>query len=218
VLAVLTVTLVSESVLAQPAGPGGRRGAQMGPRQATRPRWGSETAPRIPVILRLKDKLGLTTKQVEKLKVLRDTTQKQHKTTFEAVKVKRQALQKAVESQANEAAIRAAAGQLGNALGDQAVLKVTTKAKVDAILTDEQKSQLKTLKPPSGPHKGKTPATAGKPGRRAVPARDPEAIFSRIDTNGDGNISLEEFKAHSQQARQRIGRRGQNRRPKGPNK
>ena len=140
------------------------------------------------ILLRLKDKFELTDEQVTKL----EAVQVKVKASREAVQAKRNALQEAVKSGAEESAIRAAATELGNAIGDQAVLKVSAKTEIDGILTDAQKAKLEEVKQQY--HKR---AKQGW-GWRGRGGGDPESAFARIDTDDDGVISLEEFKAHKE--------------------
>jgi len=195
-IAFLTLSAFAAHMMHKPGGPGYQAG----------------------MILRLKEKLELTDEQVNKLQAIRNETQGQHKANAEAVKAKRDALRKAVESAAPEAQIRAAATDIGKAMGDQAVFAVANKKKVDAVLTDEQEAKLKELKAERAAKKPK-PATTmkdrkstGKAKRLPRGSRDPQGAFKRIDTNGDGSVSLEEFNAHAekmQERRPRGGRRGE---------
>lgn len=159
-------------------------------------------------ILKLKEELGLSDSQVEQLEALKGEIKEQMKTSREAVKAKREALQEAIKAGAEESAVRAAADELGKALGDQAVLRVSTKAKIDGILTEDQKSKLKELKGRRA--KGKSKAGEFAKGRKGpgMKAGDPEAVFAKIDSDGDGTISLEEFKAHGEQMKERFAGRG----------
>lgn len=189
----------------RPKGPGsGMR--RCGPGQGAGPGAG--------MILRLKDKLNLTDEQVKQLEAIKTEDKDKIKTNREAVKAKREELHKLIEAGADETAIRAAAGEIGKAIGDQAVLKASIKAKVEGILTGAQKTQLKELKEQ---HKQRCKEQAGKakgmmskrkgckgPGQN----RDPETAFVKIDTNGDGAISLEEFTAHAEQMKERHGGKG----------
>ena len=115
--------------------------------------------------------------------------------------------------------IRAAAAELGSVIGDQAVLRAKAKSRVNAVLTETQKTKLKELKGSFG--KGKRRMGTGRKGhgtrtgRKGHGARtgkrDPESAFARIDTDGNGTISLEEFKTHMGQMKERRG----DRRPRG---
>ncbi len=202
ILVGLIVACISIPVIAKPRGGRGYRAGKAfgGPRM--------ESGSIVGMILKMKEELGLSDSQVELLKALKGEVKEQMKAGQDAVKAKREALQEAVKSGAEESVIRAAAAELGKALGDQAVLKVSTKAKIDGILTEDQKSKLKELKGQCA--KGKPGAGKGAkdrkgPGRKAG---RPEAAFARIDSNGDGAISLEEFKTHREQMRGRFGDEG----------
>ncbi|MHC4124040.1 MAG: Spy/CpxP family protein refolding chaperone [Planctomycetota bacterium] len=181
---------------------------------------GREAGPGVGLILRLKEKLELSAEQVEKLKVINDEVKGQFKAAADSFKAKRDALNKAVESGATEAEIRAAASEIGKAIGDQAVLRAGTKTNVDKILTDAQKAKLEELKKQhkemrkeehgEGERKMGTSQEGRKPGR----GMGTESMFARIDSNGDGAISPEEFKTHMEQMKERRsgkeprGRRG----------
>lgn len=208
ILVMLLVACLAPAAIAEPNGwPGhGRKGPGM---QKGRP--GRAAGPGVWMILRMKERLALTDTQIEQLEAIKTEVQPQLKAGAEAVKAKRDALQEAVKSGADEAAIRAAATELGNALGDQAVLKVKSKAQIDKILTDEQKAKLNELKEQR--RKGEGVTTEGTKTRKGLGrAADPEAAFARIDSNGDGSISLDEFKAYRAQMKERFSHRG----PRGP--
>lgn len=167
------------------------------------------------IILRLKDRLGLSDEQVGQLKAITDDVQAQYAANAEPVRAKKDALEKAVQSGASEADIRAAADAIGKALGEQAVLRVKTKARVDGVLTNEQKAKLEELK---NQRAGRGKSFRGRDGRRmdARPeahrgftrARGTESAFARIDTNEDGVISLDEFTTHMEQMKVRRDGRG----------
>ena len=169
------------------------------------------------MILKYKEKLELTDKQVEQLQALRKENKGQFQAKAQAVKDNRDSLKQAMESGASETEIRAIAADIGKAIGEQAVLSVSTKKKIDAILTDEQKAELKNLVAQSKKEKQKT-TKSQKDTKTVKPARCTGAAFSRIDTDGDGSISSEEFNAHMQRMRDRGGerpRRSPRRRKKG---
>ncbi|HSI14479.1 MAG TPA: EF-hand domain-containing protein [Chthoniobacter sp.] len=57
----------------------------------------------------------------------------------------------------------------------------------------------KPAAPPAGDGKPATTAPAAPAaGDAAKPKRDPAEVFKKLDTNGDGKISLDEFKAGPQ--------------------
>jgi Spy/CpxP family protein refolding chaperone len=82
----------------------------------------------------------------------------------------------------------------------------TAKNEVDAVLTDDQKAQLDELK--RSRDEKRQQRRHGGDSDRGRGGRDPQEIFNRIDTNGDGAISYEEFQQHSEQMRNRMGQRG----------
>jgi Spy/CpxP family protein refolding chaperone len=202
----LVVALMSMAAIAQnegdkPMAPGAMPGGMPGMMQRGGPgRNFSEAA----MALRLKEKLVLTAEQVTKLEALVAKTE----TADKAVQEKRDALHKAVQAKALEAAIRAAATELGVKLGDQAVLQVSSDAEVGTILTAAQKATVEEIKAKRQERRdrdglGNGPDAAGPAGERK--ARDPEADFSKIDSDGNKAISLEEFKAYTEQMKQRRG-------------
>lgn len=209
ILVGLIVICISATVIAEPNEPKGVRGLKAG-KAFGGPRKGPGC--RIGMILKMKEELGLSDTQVQQLEALKGEVKEQMKTGQEAVKAKREALQEAVKAGAEESAIRAAAAELGKALGDQAVLKVSTKAKIDGILTEDQKSKLKDLKGQCAQGKPKAGECTKDRKGPGMAARDPEGIFAKIDTDGNGVISLEEFKAHREQMRERFAGAG----PGGP--
>jgi len=217
---VFLLAFLSTFAVAKPGAGEGKRGyGAKSPDRMHRGGPGGETGHVIEIILRLEEKLGLDTKQVEQLTAIKNEGQGQFKANAEAVKVKRDALRKAIESGASEAVIRAAAGEIGNAIGDQAVLRGSTKAKIDGILTGDQKAKLEELKKQQTESRkgqrgqGKRGTSKDTKGRRGPgkKARDPESAFARIDTDGNGTISLEEFKIHVEQMKERS----DDRRPRG---
>jgi Spy/CpxP family protein refolding chaperone len=162
------------------------------------------------IVLRLKEQLDLSDEQVLKLKAIKEEVKEQFKTSADAVRAKREALREAVESGATGAAIRAAAVEVGGALGDQAVLRAGTKAKVYVVLTDAQQAKLqepreqrlerrKQWRDEGRGRMGRRPRGRRGPAR----ARGPESAFARIDADGNGAISLDEFETHMPQIRER---------------
>jgi Spy/CpxP family protein refolding chaperone len=196
ILAGLIVACISVAVAGEPNEPKGACGLKAG-KAFGGPR--IETGCKIDMILKMKEELGLSDAQVKELEALKVEIQEKMKASMEAVKAKREALDEAVKSGVEESAIRAAATALGNALGDEAVLKVSINARIDKILTEEQKAKLKEKCAKGKPEAGES-ASKG-PG---MEAKGPDAMFAKIDTNGDGAISLEEFKAHMEQMRERF--------------
>jgi Spy/CpxP family protein refolding chaperone len=202
ILVGLIIACISVPVAAEPNKSRSGYGLKAG-RAFRGPRKGPGYA--VGMILKMKEELGLSDSQVEQLKALRGEVKEQMK----AVKAKRAAMQEAVKAGAEESEIRAAAAELGKTLGDQAVLKVSTKAKIDGILTEDQQSKLKEQCAKGKPEAGRFAKDRKAPGMVAI---GPEAVFAEIDTDGDGAISPEEFKAHMEQMRERFAGAG----PRGP--
>ena len=164
-------------------------------------------------ILRYKEKLGLSEDQVTQFKAAKDEIKDEFKASAEAMNAARKALDEAVTSGAPEADIRAAANVIGKAIGDQAVLKARINAKAVAILTAEQLAKMKELKnqkPEVGQEQAVTPEQKKDNDKKG----EPGSAFARIDTDGDGVISLEEFNTHMAQMKERSGARGGERSPK----
>ena len=226
IVVVLLLAFVSALAVAKPgAGEGkrGNKGMVHGMMQKSSPDGGA--GHRIGILLRLKEKLGLDEEQVEKLTAIKEECKVQSKANAEAVRAAREALRKTIETGASEADIRMAATSIGKALGDQAVFASKTKAKVDGILTADQKAKLEELKlewtkgrrEQSGEgQRGGGEGTKGY-GLAGKGAGDPESAFARIDSDGDGAISAEEFKTHMEQMKERLGDKGprDGRRPRG---
>jgi Spy/CpxP family protein refolding chaperone len=97
-------------------------------------------------IMRLVRRLDLTDEQVEQIKETIKANREKIQTAQKAVAEARKALNETVAKGADEAAIRDAATAVGKALGDAAVLRVNTKAAVEKILTDEQRTKLEELR------------------------------------------------------------------------
>jgi len=198
ILAGLIFACVSVYAIAQPRGGRGYGANRM---QGGRP--GMQAEHGVEMILRLKEQLDLTEGQVSKLEAI----EVEVKAGNEAVQTKRNTLQEAVQSKATENAIRTIATELGKALGDQAVLQVRTKTKLDGILTSAQKVKLEELRRPRGMNRDEQ--GQGRRGRGdSAGAWTPEAAFARIDSDGDGSISPDEYTSHIEQMRERIGGEG----------
>jgi len=193
ILAGLIFACVSVYAIAQPRG---GRGYGTNRMQGGRP--AMEAEPGVEMVLRLKERLNLTEGQVSKLEAI----EVEVKAGNEAVQTKRNTLQEAVQSKATENAIRTIATELGKALGDQAVLQVRTKTKLDGILTSAQKVKLEEPKQQRGMNRG------GQSRGDSAGAWTPETAFARIDSNGNGSVSLDEYKSHIEQMRERIGGEG----------
>jgi Spy/CpxP family protein refolding chaperone len=110
---------------------------------------------------RMQEKLGLTDEQVTQMEQLRTAQTEKMKDAQQLIKEKREALNEAVESCADEQAIRAAATELGNAFGDEAVLRVSYITDVKKILTPEQFEKWQQLR---NPHHGLRHEKAGAEG------------------------------------------------------
>lgn len=137
ILAVVVAILCSSlAVYAEDDDTGNRKRMRRGPHKGSG----------IKIILRLKEKLDLSDEQVEQLEAVHDEHQPKLKEAQQAAKEKHEALRDAVEAGEEEAAIRAAAEAVGNAMGEHAVLQVAVRNKVDSILTEEQKEKLDELK------------------------------------------------------------------------
>ena len=208
------VLLLAVAQLAVAEGKGGY-GAR-GPGKMHKGARGGAAGCGVRIILKLKDELGISATQAEQLEAIGDEVQGQVKASAEAIKTKRNALQELVKSGASEAVIRAAASEVGNAIGDHAVLRVSAKAKVDAILTAEQIAKLEELREQRmesrKKQRGKRRQKAGQgtEGRKGYGGKaiNTESAFARIDTDGNGEVSLEEFQAHMEQMRERHGNKG----------
>jgi len=216
---VLVIALLPAMAQAQAGGGKGGRGD--GPRGAGRmhqvgpgimQRQGWDEGAGAEMILRMKEKLNLSDEQVIQLEAIKEEAQGQFKTVNQAVRAKREALHTAATSGAGEAAIRTAATELGKAIGDQAVYGAVIKTKVDTVLTDAQKAQLKEMRQKrmergeARQAQGEQAMGKGK-GQKAGrgPGPGPEAAFQRMDADGNGVISMEEFKTHMEQMRERWG-------------
>jgi Spy/CpxP family protein refolding chaperone len=97
-------------------------------------------------IMQFVRRLDLTDEQAEKIKDTIKANQEKIQTAQKAVVEARKALNETVAKGADEAAIRDAATAVGKALGDAAVLRANTKAAVEKILTDEQRTKLEELR------------------------------------------------------------------------
>ena len=113
---------------------GGHRGMGMGVQAGAHP------------MMMLCKKLDLTEEQQAKMKELGTSHKEKMTATHEAVRGAQQALQEAVRTQAGEEAIRAAATNVGKAMGDQAVLKAGHMTEFRAILTEEQVQRMDEMR------------------------------------------------------------------------
>lgn len=197
-LIVVMVLFLAAAWVQAGQGPGGK---------CQKPGQGGKAGCMVGFVLKSQEALSLDPNQIQELKALRDANKDQLKAIAEAVKAKRDALQELIKAGRSEADIRTVAAALGSALGDQAILKAAIGAKVNVILTDEQKAKLAELK------EQKAEGPKGQCGKgKQGPGKCPETAFKAIDTDGNGVISLEEFKVHMEQMKERCGRGG----PRGP--
>jgi Spy/CpxP family protein refolding chaperone len=103
--------------------------------------------------------LNLTEEQREQIKAIHEKYQPQleaaRKTVREAVKALRDAVR---ANPVNEGAIRAAATQVGNAVGDLAIIRANQHAEIRAVLTAEQQAKfdaaIEEMPPAGGPRGG----------------------------------------------------------------
>jgi Spy/CpxP family protein refolding chaperone len=119
-------------------------------------------------------KLDLTDEQPDKIETIMDASCSKTRAAQRAVEKAHRELEKAVAGDANEPAIRKAATSLGNAIGDEAVLKVKTMKEVKAVLTPEQLKKLEEIKvkmKAAGPH----PLRQGQGGQRPGPMPPPDS-------------------------------------------
>ncbi len=154
----VTVLILAMAVLAGQAfaGPGGRgRGPRGGPvfgPGMPGPQVGAglvsakaSAEARHPMMLRwILQGLDLTDEQIEAIKQVHETNKEAMQAAQKAVGEGAKALHEAV-LQGNEADIRAAATNLGNAIGQCALLRAATMASIKAVLTAEQQAKLEQL-------------------------------------------------------------------------
>jgi Spy/CpxP family protein refolding chaperone len=94
-------------------------------------------------LLTLRSELDLTTEQKESIHKIVANHRQEIVTVMKPVAEKRRALREAtIATNPDEKAIRAAASDLGNAMGDAAVLGSKIKAEVVTVLTPEQKQKV----------------------------------------------------------------------------
>ena len=148
----VTVLILAMAVLAGQAfaGPGGRgRGPRGGP--AVGPGMpGPQVGAAHPMMLRgILPGLDLTDEQIEAIKQIHEANKEAMQAAQKAVGEAAKALHEAVLA-GNEAKIRAAATNLGNAIGQCAVLRAATMASIKAALTAEQQAKLEQLQSQMG--------------------------------------------------------------------
>jgi Spy/CpxP family protein refolding chaperone len=94
-------------------------------------------------LLTLRSELDLTTEQKESIHKIVESHRQEIRDVIKPVVEKRRALRDAtIATTPDEKAIRAAASDLGNALGNAAVLGSKIKAEVVTVLTPEQKQKV----------------------------------------------------------------------------
>lgn len=156
---------------------------------------------------RILRKLDLTDEQNEQIKAIREANREKTKDAREAVAEATKALHETAFQDANEAAIRAAATVLGNALGDRAVLRATTMASIKKVLTAEQLEKLAQSRAKMKERAGKfrermrDPESCDRFSRRRRRGSRPrrglnvEKLFEAKDANKDGKLTKEELQA-----------------------
>ena len=136
-LRVMTVAVIVSMIFSSIAiaEPGEKEKGKRGDRDKTKQRQGFQKS--------MQARLGLTDEQAQQLKELREGSKGQMSTASKSVREKQKALDELVGSGAGEAAIRAAATELGKAFGDRAVLQAAQTAGMKKILTPEQFEKMK---------------------------------------------------------------------------
>lgn len=115
-----------------PGGPGGQKGQRGGPEG---------------MILRHAEEIGLSDEQVDQIKAVIASSTETVQAHREEMKRLQDALRDAVTSDSpDENIIREIASQIGTAIGDGAVIKVSVHQSILAVLTDAQEAQLEELK------------------------------------------------------------------------
>ncbi len=177
-LLVLTLALISEAQPGQGRYRGGRamqagpnqRGQGMGMMAHQGPGRGQAGGPGLSMMHFLRQ-LKLTEEQHEVVRTIVDTPKEAAQATHEALHSARKSLHEAVIGEADEAALRAIAATLAQAVGDQAIQQVAVVKEIKNVLTEAQKATLKTLmeqlpedrqRGPQGPPRGR----GRGPGRR----------------------------------------------------
>ena len=94
-------------------------------------------------LLALRSELGITTEQRTQIRRIVKSHRQEIAAVMTPVAEKRRALRDATLAEnANEATIQAAAGELGKAIGDAAVVGSKIKAEVQQVLTPEQREKV----------------------------------------------------------------------------
>ena len=94
-------------------------------------------------LLTLRSELGITTEQREQIRGIVKSHRQEIAAVLKPVAEKRRALRDATLAEnPNDAAIHAAANELGKAIGDAAVVGSKIKAEVHKVLTPEQREKI----------------------------------------------------------------------------
>ncbi len=157
-----------------------------------------DPARQLAMLMRMKDQLNLEEDQLDDLQGIADDAQK----LSEEIQKLQEDLNQAVQDEANQREIRSIAGDLGEAMGDQAVLQVNLKGDLEDILNQDQMDKVEKMK--------QSFSGSDRPDRSmARTVADPEAAFKQADTDGNNSVSLEEFKKYLEQSStRRFGRPG----------
>lgn len=181
----------------------------LGSRAMHRPLEGLDPVNRIRGILL---RLDLTDTQREKVKGILEDNREGLKQAQEARGAAMKAFREAVQA-GDEAAIRSAGTEVGNAMANGAVIRSQCVAAIKAVLTPDQLAQLEKMKERAKQSIGRQLGDrVGRPGldrfnppqkaaRNAEVLRrlTNERIFNKIDRNGDGAITLQEINAFQRQ-------------------
>jgi Spy/CpxP family protein refolding chaperone len=148
-LAVFGLGMVTMHASSALAGPGGRHwgrfagNAQTQPGQADCP-MGRLIHQRLAKLFDLRDELGVTDDQRDAIHAILRDHRDELRPAVKALVEKHQTLRTAVlADEADEAAIRAAATELGTSIGDAAVVASQVAKEVKAVLTPEQLTRLR---------------------------------------------------------------------------
>jgi len=147
-----------------------QRGQGMGQMEHQGPGRGQAGGPGLNM-MRFLRQLKLTEEQHEVVRSILDTHKEAAQAGHEEVQSARKSLHEAVIGEADEAALRAIAATLAEAVGDQAIQQVAVVKEIKNVLTEAQKATLKTLmeQPPEDRQRGPQGPPRGRgrgPGRR----------------------------------------------------
>jgi Spy/CpxP family protein refolding chaperone len=232
IMVVLSVLVAGGILLAGPGGPRHHRrggpgvGSGVPPMQLGRnpmlgrhgrPVWGM-------AIVRGLRWLNLTEEQREQIRAILEEAEDVSEANREIVADATEALHTAVIEGSDEKAIREAATNLGNALGDQAVQRASIIASIKEVLTDEQLEQLQEMKDQElheglgrprtwggAFHRGCGPGAPGigfgRPGKGCNIGPGAglriDWLIEKIDTDGDGTLTAEEIEAFKEKVEDR---------------